>query len=251
MFCVQFQPPGGGCQALSAGAGGGRGRRAGRGGSIAVAVAALVVALGGCVSSAPSQLPRPRPLINQAGARLVMESDDERMREVYGEVDLLLDVIINDPSFLIWTEPEARDVFPWETLEISADTARIRYRRSAPDLRNPYEIYAFLHLMREEGRVGAYLPAAEGLDGWRFEFEVMRLVADSWLLGRAYFDFAPYPPMDRVMYAAHAGYLPEFLLALRPGEFDEVRVALDPVRVLAFESWFRETFNDDPPPLGF
>ena len=210
---------------------------------------AVVLLLGGCISSAPSQLPDPRPLVNQSGSRLVMDDDDYRMREVYDETDRLMNVIINDPSFLIWTEPETRDVYPWETLEISADTARIRYRRSAPDVRNPYEIYAFLHLMREEGRVGEYLPEGEGVDSWTFEMEVMRTVTDAWLLGRAYFDFAPYTPMDELMYAAHAGYLTELVLALRPGEFAAEREALDPARVAAFEQWYEDTLGDEPPPL--
>ncbi len=217
-----------------------------------VALAGVVTAgvwTAGCVSNAPSQLPSPRPLIIQSGARLVLDDDNLRMREVYDETDHLMEVIINDPGFLIWTEPEARDVYPWETLEISADTARIRYRRSSPDIRNPYEIYAFLHLMREEGRIDEFLPEAAGTDAWDFEVEVMQTVADAWLLGRAYFDFAPYPPMDEIMYASHAGYLEEILLALRPGEFPEARAALDPVEVTAFTSWYRETFGDDPPPI--
>lgn len=202
--------------------------------------------LAGCGSGGPSQLPEPRPLIIQSGARLTM-TDDVRMREVYDQVDDLMNVIITDPSFLISSDSDARDVYPWETLEVVPDTAYIRFQRTAPDIRDPYQIYAFLHLMREEGRIGDYLPEAEGVDDWTFELEAMKTAADAWLLGRAYFDLAPYSLMDEVMYASEAGYLPELLLALRPGEFEEARETLDPVRQRAFESWYRETFGDDPP----
>ncbi|MEK9499648.1 hypothetical protein [Gaopeijia maritima] len=212
--------------------------------SLVTAAAALVLA--GCGSSGPSQLPEPRPLIIQSGARLT-PVDDVRMREVYDQVDDLMNVIITDPSFLISSDSDARDVYPWETLEIVPDTAYIRFQRTAPDVRDPYQIYAFLHLMREEGRIGDYLPEAEGVDDWTFELAAMKAVSDAWLLGRAYFDLAPYALLDEVMYASEAGYLPELLLALRPGEFEEARAGLDPVRVAAFEAWYRETFGEDPP----
>lgn len=211
-------------------------------------VSAMVVglALTACGSSGPSRLPEPRPLVIQSGARLNI-ADHERMRTVYDDVDHLLNVIAEDPTFLIVSESESRDVYPWETLELLPDTATIRFQRTAPDVQSSYQIYAFLHLMRDEGRIGEFLPNAAGVDDWTFEQAAMAKVADSWLLGRAHFDLAPYPLMDEIIYASEAGYLDELMLARRPGEFAEARDALDPVAEQAFEAWYRETFGEDPP----
>ena len=211
--------------------------------------ATAVVALGAC-SAGPGQLPEPRPLVVQSGARLNV-SDMTRMREVYDDVNRQLQVIAQDPSFWIITNPDARDVYPWETLRVSNDSASVSYKRTAPDIRGSYEIYAHMHLMRSMGRADDWV--AEGVDladDWQFEREVMRKVADSWLLGRALFDLAPYPLMDEVIYAYEAGLLDALMLNLRPVEFADARAAWlsdNPGADDEFRGWYRETFAKDPP----
>ncbi|MEQ9569219.1 MAG: hypothetical protein RLN75_03425, partial [Longimicrobiales bacterium] len=91
-----------------------------RGILLAAAAGLILPACGG----GPGELPEPRPLVIQSGARLTV-TDMVRMREVYDEVNQLLQVIAH-PSFLIDARPESRDVYPWETLEVVPDTARIQ-----------------------------------------------------------------------------------------------------------------------------
>lgn len=216
-----------------------------RGALLAAGIALVLPACGG----GPGELPEPRPLVIQSGARLTV-TDMVRMREVYDEVNHLLQVIAQDPSFWIIAQPESRDVYPWETLELAPDTARVQYQRTAPDLRGTYEIYAFLHLMRDEGRVEEFLPDAVGADDWEYERAVMEKVADSWLLGRAVFDLAPYFLMDEVIYAQEAGLLDALLLNRRPVEFAEERAAWlaeNPNADREFRTWYRETFGQEPP----
>ncbi len=200
-------------------------------------------------SAGPSQLPEPRPLVIQSGARLTV-SDMVRMREVYDDVNYQLQVIAQDPSFWIITSTDSRDVYPWETLELAPDTARIRYQRTAPDLRGTYEIYAHLHLMSDQGRLDDWLPDHTQAEGWELERAIMRKVADSWLLGRAVFDLAPYGLMDEIIYAYEAGTLDGLLLNLRPVEFAEARdawLADNPNADREFRTWYRDTFDREPP----
>ena len=210
--------------------------------------AAAALLLAGC-SAGPGELPEPRPLVIQSGTRL-MVTDMVRMREVYDDVNRQLQVIAQDPSFWIITNPDARDVYPWETLAVSNDTASISYQRTALDLRGTYEIYAHLHLMRSMGRIEEWLPDQVDAGDWEFERAVMRKVADSWLLGRALFDLAPYPLMDEVIYAHDAGMLDALLLNLRPVEFAAAREAWlgeNPDAYDEFRAWYRDTFDKDPP----
>ena len=211
-------------------------------------VLAAAATLAAC-SAGPSELPDPRPLVIQSGARLSV-SDMARMREVYDDVNHQLQVIAQDPSFWIITNTDSRDVYPWETLELAPDTARIQYQRTAPDLRGTYEIYAHLHLMSAQGRLDDWLPDHTQAEGWELERAIMRKVADSWLLGRAVFDLAPYGLMDEIIYAYEAGTLDGLLLNLRPVEFAEARdawLADNPNADREFRQWYRDTFDREPP----
>lgn len=213
-----------------------------------IGVFVVVATLTGCATG-PAELPEPRPLVVRSGARLTV-TDMERMRDIYDEVSRELRAIEVDPSFIIAARPDPRDLYPWETLEIEADTARVSFSRTTPDLRASYEIYAHLHLMRSMGRLEEWLPEAADAVGWELELAIMERVADSWLMGRAIFDLAPYPLMDQLIYAQDAGHLDALLLALRPNEFAEAReawLAEDPDAQERFRSWFRETFDRDPP----
>lgn len=209
-------------------------------GFLALIATGLVAACG-----TPSlRLPEPRPMIIDSGARL--SADEERLKTIYQWVDAQTQNITEDPTFFINAQPTSTDVYPWETLEIQADTAHIRYRRTTPDLRSVYEIYAHYHLMKEMGRAEEWIPEAAGMDGWEFERRAVARTTDAWLLGRASFGFSPARLMDELMYAQEAGQLEAYLLTFRGHEFPEEKEAWLAARPGAderFREWYRETFD--------
>ncbi len=212
-----------------------------------LALSALVV-LSACASG-PAPVPEPRPLVLHSGARLSID-DEERLQSIYESLERQLDAIEQDPTFMLIVNDEAQDVYPWETLEITNDTAFISFQRTAPDLMTAYEVYAHLHLMSEMGRLDEWLPDALGKRGWELEEAILTRVADVWTLGRVSFDLAPYRLMDQLSYAREAGYLDALLLTLRASEFADARAAwleANPGRDEAFRAWFRQTFEEDPP----
>ncbi len=191
-------------------------------------------------------LPQPRPLIVSSGARIA--ADEDRLRPVYEWVNREIENIDLDPSFLVSARPTSTDVLPWETLEITGDTVSIQFRRSAPDVSQVYQLYAHMHLMHEMGRLEEWVPEAVGLDEWGREFAFLKRTTDAWLLGRASFDFAPYLPLDAMMYADQAGLLEDYILTLRGWEFPDVEDAWRAERPDAEEqvrTWYRETFGED------
>jgi hypothetical protein len=207
---------------------------------LAVAAFAFVSACGG----GGLVLPEPRPLVVQSGARL--SADEARLMEIYQWVDAETKNIELDPTFLIAATPAAIDAYPWETLEINADTASLQYRRTTPDLAAVYNIYAHLHLMREMGRIDEWMPEAVGVNDWEFERRVVARVTDAWLLGRASFGFVPERLMDELLYAKEAGQLDAMLLTLRGHEFPEAKEAwleANPGADEEFKAWFQETFD--------
>ncbi|MEJ2538600.1 MAG: hypothetical protein P8188_01235 [Gemmatimonadota bacterium] len=209
-------------------------------GVTAMAVLAFAAACGG----GGLVLPEPRPLVIQSGARLT--PDETRLEEIYQWVDREVQNIEQDPSFLIATRPAATDVYPWETLEISGDTASLQYRTTNPDLASVYQIYAHLHLMRAMGRIQEWMPEAVGADEWEFERLAVGRMTDAWLLGRASFGFVPSRLMDELVYAKDAGRLDALLLTLRGFEFPEAKEAwleAEPGADEAFREWFRDTFD--------
>lgn len=213
---------------------------------------AVVAALAVAACGSPSlQLPTPRPLVIQSGARLAPE--EERLRTIYEWVDAEVKNIQEDPTFLIDVRPSPTDVYPWETLEIAGDTARVQARRINPDLSSVYQIYAHLHLMKAMGRAEEWIPEAAGMEGWEFERRVVERVSDAWLLGRASFGFVPSVVMDEIMYAREAGQLEALLLTLRGHEFPEEKAAWLETRPGAeeeFRSWYRDTFGREINELG-
>lgn len=218
-----------------------------------MALGSAVVVGAGCSAGQPS-MPEPRPLVLRSGARLVIE-DPERFRGLYDTLTLQLQNIIEDPSFFVSANPDPRDLYPWESLEIAPpDTVRVLYTRTAPDVRDIYEIYAHLHIMEYMGRLDEWLPAAVGLQGWELERAIVGRVVDFWLMGRALFDLAPYDLLDRLIYAQEAGQLDALLLTLRAHEFPEARadwLAENPDGPEAFRDWYRATIGEEPPePTG-
>ncbi len=213
--------------------------------TLTVIAIAASMGLAAC-GSAGLNLPQPRPLVVQSGARL--SADEDRLMEIYQWVDAEVNNIELDPSFLIAVDRGPTEVYPWETLEILGDTARIRTRLTNPDLGSVYQIYAHMHLMREMGREGDWIPEAEGMDGWEFERRVVARLADAWLLGRASFGFVPSRIMDELVYAKEAGQLEAMLLTIRSYEFPDEReawLAARPGADEAFRDWYRETFGRD------
>jgi hypothetical protein len=56
-----------------------------------------------------------------------------------------------------------------------------------------------------------------------------------------------------LIYTQDRGYLDEFILVARPDEFPDARDAYEeehPGQFEEYESWFRETFERDPPGSG-
>ena len=212
------------------------------------ALALAAVSLTAACGPRPLELPEPRPLIISSGARLSGSTDE--LKDVYEWVNAEIESIDLDPTFWITASPTSTDVYPWETLEISAtqDTASIQYRRSSPDLLQVYQIYAHLHLMAVVGRLDEWAPEAVGLTGFELESAILKRLSDAWLLGRASFDFAPYPLMDELIYADDAEMLNPLLLTLRGYEFPEAREAWLAERPNGEEqvrTWYRQTFGKE------
>lgn len=213
-----------------------------------LAAALAIPLITGCASGV-GQLPEPRTLVLRSGARLTID-DMDRMRVIYDEVDRELRNIELDPTFLIGTRPDPRDLYPWETLDITGDTAWVNFNRTHPEVSQVYSIYAHLHLMRRMGRLDEWLPEVADAEGWPLEQAIMTRVAEAWLLGRALYDFTPYELMDELAWAVDAGWLDELLLTLRGNEFAEAKAAWlaeDPESQQAFATWYRETFGRAPP----
>lgn len=212
--------------------------------TLALAAVTLTAACG----PRPLELPEPRPLIISSGARL--SGDADQLKKVYEWVNAEIETIDLDPSFWVTASPTSTDVYPWETVEISEnqDTVSVQYRRSSPDLLQVYQIYAHLQLMAARGDIAEYLPAAEGLEGFALESVIMSWISDAWLLGRASFDFAPYPKMDELIYAKDAEMLDGLILVLRGYEFPEARdawLAERPNGEEQVKTWYRQTFGKD------
>lgn len=211
---------------------------------LALAAVALTTACG----PRPLELPEPRPLIISSGARLSGSPDE--LKDVYEWVNAEIETIDLDPTFWITADATSTDTYPWQTLQISEtkDTASVQYRRSAPDLLQVYQIYAHLELMAVVGRLDEWAPEAAELTGFAQEAAIVKRIADAWLLGRASFDFAPYPLMDELIYADDAEMLEPLLLTLRGYEFPEARdawLAERPNGEEQVRTWYRQTFGKD------
>lgn len=214
-----------------------------------LAVALTLVGVAACGGGGEVDLPEPRPLVVYSGARITVDMD--RMRDIHDWVIDARQTIEQDPSFLLISSYVPEPAYPWETLvNPPGDTVRIAYERSAPDAQTSYWMYAFLHQMREMGRLVEWFPETEFMEGYELERFIVDRTADSWLLGRAVFDTHPYRPLDELVYAQDAGYLDALLLHTRADEFPEARerfVEADPEAFEAFEAWYEETFGEEPP----
>lgn len=229
-----------------------RRRDAGRPPLLLAAAAALLapLALGAC-GAGEVELPAPSPVIVHSGERL--HADPDTMREVHRWLTRALEVIEEDPSFWIISEPATRTAYPWEAVHVvTPDSVRVEFERTHPDAQTANMIYAFLHILDRQGRLDEFLPQAPYEDEFEKERAILQRVSDTWLLGRAVFATNPYQPLDELMYATEEGWLEAFILTARPEEFAEARAAWEsqnPGRQQEYVSWFRETFGIEPPGL--
>jgi hypothetical protein len=186
-----------------------------------------------------------------SGVRL--QADSARLQEVHGWAVRLSDAVETDPSFWLITDNVPEEAYPWETIEFrGADSVRIAWEPSAADVQGAYWVYSFLHLMTRMDRMDEWFPDAVGLEGYALERFILDRTADAWLLARAIFEAAPYRPMDELVYSQDRGYLDAFLLTARGGEFSEELEdynRANPGRIDEYLTWFRETFDREPPGL--
>jgi hypothetical protein len=158
--------------------------------------------------------------------------------------------LVQDPSVHVHTVPDTVETYPWETLDIEGDTARVRLTPEHPDSHTSYTVYAFLHLVHRQGRIEDWLPEARAADGLALERAIVKRMAETWLLGRSAFLLEPHPAMDALLRASESGYLDAFLLTARPGEFAAERarwLAADPDGPERYRQWFRTEFGTEPP----
>jgi hypothetical protein len=214
------------------------------------ALGALAVALVGACAGHTPQIPDPRPIINYSGARIRV--DKARMDSINQWVTREQDNITKDPAFMIVSNRTANDVYPWEHMRISHDTAAVYYNAQSPESDLPFEIYAHLHLMAKMGRLGEFLPQAANATGFDLERAILAKVADAWLLARTVYNAAPYEPLDELVYAKEDGYLDAFIFTARPDHFADARrkwAEENPDRAKEYRTWFLKTFNREPPGL--
>jgi hypothetical protein len=158
--------------------------------------------------------------------------------------------LVQDPSIHVHTLPDTAATYPWETLDIEGDTARVRLTPEHPDSHTSYTVYAFLHLVHRQGRIEAWLPEAAAAEGLALESAIVERMAETWLLGRSAFMLEPHPAMDALLRASESGNLDAFLLTARPGDFAEERarwLAEDPDGPERYRRWFRAEFGTEPP----
>ncbi|MDX1566192.1 MAG: hypothetical protein R3223_00230 [Longimicrobiales bacterium] len=210
--------------------------------------ALLLATLAAC--GGPPAVPPPRPLVLYSGVRLT--PTQERLNEIDEWIRPQLENIQEDPSFLIRTVPRDSTMYPWEGLEIVADTADIALGRGASEAQVPYMIYAHLHLMEERGELEQWLPESAEETGYELERAIMSRTSDAWLYGRSAWDAPPYEALDEIVYSTEYGYLDAFLFTARPDAFTDARrawLAENPGGIEEYRRWFVETFNREPPGL--
>jgi hypothetical protein len=223
-----------------------------RGAVLLLTMGLAAISFSACSSGGPPALPDPRPIVVRSGARVFAEPD--RLEEINQWFRAQRENIELDPTFLIEVVNRPTPAYPWESLFIEGDTARIGLEVTRSfEAQYPYMVYAHYHLMREMGRLEEFLPSAGTLEGYALERMILERVADSWLLGRASYDAVAYDPLEELLYSNEEGYLDAFILTARSEEFAEERQAWlreDPEALDRYREWFLETFEREPPGLG-
>ncbi len=203
----------------------------------------LLAVLGaGCSSAAvPVQ---PRSVVIFTGERI--PPDPERMAAVEEWLRPQLEDIERNPSFLIQVSRQDTPAYPWDTLLIEGDTARIFIQHTAVDAETAFLLYAHLRLMAERGEVDPWMPEAAGAEGFALERAILMRIADVWLLGRSVFDTQAHAPLEELLYSRESGFLDAFIFATQGDRFPDARDrwrAESPERVTEFGEWFEQTFE--------
>ena len=206
------------------------------------------LAAGACAGA--YSLPTPRTLVNHSGARIY--ADEARLADIDTWVREQQENIVVDPSFWIIERRSDMEMYPWDALTISGDTAVVLVNASAPESGSFMSFYGHFHLMDTMNRLDEVLPEAPGAEGYELERAILSRISDAWLYGRAVFDMPPYGPFDELLFSHENGYLDAFILTARPEEFEEGRAAWvqeDPEREEEYRRWFLQTFESEPPGL--
>lgn len=209
----------------------------------------LSAVVSGCAKG-ERELPAPRPIVIRTGARLFAEP--ERMKAIDSWVRPQVDNIKEDPSFMIEAVMRDTPSYPWESLVLSNDTARIGVQRGYDYGVEIFNIYAHYRLMKKMGRIGEFLPGGELLEGFALERAIVARVSDAWYLARAVYQSEAFTPLEEILFTNEAGYLDAMLLTARGDEFKEERQAWleeDPEALERYRQWFVETFRNEPPGL--
>ena len=214
-----------------------------------LALALITMATAACSPGRP-ELPAPRPIVIRSGARLFAEP--ERMKTIDAWFRPQQDNIQLDPSFMIEYVPRDTPSYPWESLVLVADTAKIGVQKGFVEAVEVYQIYAHYRLMKEMGRIGEFLPGGEGLEGFSLERAILARVSDAWFFGRAVYLAEAFDPLEELVYANENGYLDALILTARGEEFKEERQAWlkeDPEALERYRLWFVDNFSREPPGL--
>ncbi len=211
-----------------------------------VLATALLISVAACSGQLPAL--QPRPIIVYSGERV--QTNPERMAEVESWLTPQLERISLDPDFLIRLSAVAESGYPWDTIEITADTVDLDLATTGADAESVYLVYGYLRLLGEWGSLDEVVPAAAGQSEYGVERAILMRVADVWLLGRSVFSTAPYAPLDELVYAHEFGYLDEFIFATQADRFVDSAAAHraeQPGSEAEFRTWFRQTFEADGP----
>ncbi len=205
-----------------------------------------------CAGGGPPELPDPRPIVVRSGERI--HPDMERLREIDNWLRPQMNNIEQDPTFMVEVAMRDTPAYPWESLFIVADTAKIGVEGGkSPQAQYSYMLYAHYHLMHEMDRLDEFLP--EELvyaDEYTRERAIMERVAESWYYARGLYDAEAFELLEEILYANEFGHLDAFILTARPEDFPEERKAWleeDPEGLETYRSWFVETFTREPPGL--
>jgi len=212
--------------------------------------AALLIGGSWACSSGEVEIPTPRPVVIRSGVRLYPDLD--RLKAIDTWYRAQQAQIQNDPSFWVITVPRDTPSYPWESLVLVADTAKIGVERGFDEANRVFQIYAHDHLMKKLGRIDEVLPGGENLEGFQLERAILARVSDAWFLGRSVYQVEAFDPLEEILYANENGYLDALILTARGEEFAEEREAWleeDPGAMERYREWFLDTFSREPPGL--